>query len=171
AEDGIRDGHVTGVQTCALPISGTTHQTLARPSLFSRSAMEQFNSPNRVAAFRSRSQRKERHSPGIGLVICPLADSPPPERRHTAPGCLRASPPLSVGAHWPGSLPAAGPVGSLPYDPKPYAADDQYAREENRPRPQAHARLCPPSLPRPIVASVRGLRPRLRRYGPRPATL
>src|SRR5690625_5241093 len=23
AEDGIRDGHVTGVQTCALPISGT----------------------------------------------------------------------------------------------------------------------------------------------------
>src|SRR2546429_7239935 len=54
--------------------AGTTHQTLARPSLFSRSAMEQFNSPNRVAAFRSRSQRKERHSPGIGLVICPLAD-------------------------------------------------------------------------------------------------
>src|SRR5690625_2764021 len=24
AEDGIRDGHVTGVQTCALPISATT---------------------------------------------------------------------------------------------------------------------------------------------------
>src|SRR5439155_14159762 len=24
AEDGIRDGHVTGVQTCALPISGAT---------------------------------------------------------------------------------------------------------------------------------------------------
>src|SRR5439155_8093792 len=24
AEDGIRDGHVTGVQTCALPISGRT---------------------------------------------------------------------------------------------------------------------------------------------------
>src|SRR6266508_4536059 len=24
AEDGIRDGHVTGVQTCALPISGTS---------------------------------------------------------------------------------------------------------------------------------------------------
>src|SRR5690348_17650614 len=28
AEDGIRDGRVTGVQTCALPISGTT----ARPT-------------------------------------------------------------------------------------------------------------------------------------------
>src|SRR5690625_6012020 len=25
AEDGIRDGHVTGVQTCALPISGLLH--------------------------------------------------------------------------------------------------------------------------------------------------
>src|SRR5439155_16685031 len=25
AEDGIRDGHVTGVQTCALPISDTNH--------------------------------------------------------------------------------------------------------------------------------------------------
>src|SRR5690625_2781450 len=25
AEDGIRDGHVTGVQTCALPISGDAH--------------------------------------------------------------------------------------------------------------------------------------------------
>src|SRR5690625_2670873 len=27
AEDGIRDGHVTGVQTCALPISGTKNQS------------------------------------------------------------------------------------------------------------------------------------------------
>src|SRR5207253_6321812 len=25
AEDGIRDGHVTGVQTCALPISGAVY--------------------------------------------------------------------------------------------------------------------------------------------------
>src|SRR5690625_7102791 len=29
AEDGIRDGHVTGVQTCALPISNAYAQTLA----------------------------------------------------------------------------------------------------------------------------------------------
>src|SRR5690625_6812824 len=28
AEDGIRDGHVTGVQTCALPISGTAKSYL-----------------------------------------------------------------------------------------------------------------------------------------------
>src|SRR5690625_5850436 len=30
AEDGIRDGHVTGVQTCALPISGR-HRAEGRP--------------------------------------------------------------------------------------------------------------------------------------------
>src|SRR6266702_5291252 len=29
AEDGIRDGHVTGVQTCALPISGGMRQRVA----------------------------------------------------------------------------------------------------------------------------------------------
>src|SRR5690625_5993616 len=29
AEDGIRDGHVTGVQTCALPICGAFHQLAA----------------------------------------------------------------------------------------------------------------------------------------------
>src|SRR5215208_2289309 len=29
AEDGIRDGHVTGVQTCALPISANAHVAAA----------------------------------------------------------------------------------------------------------------------------------------------
>src|SRR5207253_5628602 len=29
AEDGIRDGHVTGVQTCALPISSSTTRSAA----------------------------------------------------------------------------------------------------------------------------------------------
>src|SRR5437660_6203813 len=32
AEDGIRDGHVTGVQTCALPISQSLHQRAASPA-------------------------------------------------------------------------------------------------------------------------------------------
>src|SRR5207253_5967238 len=32
AEDGIRDGHVTGVQTCALPISSTQKETSRYPS-------------------------------------------------------------------------------------------------------------------------------------------
>src|SRR5439155_16914288 len=31
AEDGIRDGHVTGVQTCALPISFVTHVEAGKP--------------------------------------------------------------------------------------------------------------------------------------------
>src|SRR5438067_11552894 len=33
AEDGIRDRNVTGVQTCALPISWAWHPELPRPSL------------------------------------------------------------------------------------------------------------------------------------------
>src|SRR6266508_5276152 len=32
AEDGIRDGHVTGVQTCALPISLVPASNLVRPA-------------------------------------------------------------------------------------------------------------------------------------------
>src|SRR5699024_8222253 len=31
AEDGIRDRNVTGVQTCALPISGGRHRPVGRP--------------------------------------------------------------------------------------------------------------------------------------------
>src|SRR6266487_4866916 len=34
AEDGIRDGRVTGVQTCALPISGST-MAMAYPAVLS----------------------------------------------------------------------------------------------------------------------------------------
>src|SRR5690625_6608033 len=34
AEDGIRDGHVTGVQTCALPISNVGSLTLAALTTF-----------------------------------------------------------------------------------------------------------------------------------------
>src|SRR5439155_15561012 len=33
AEDGIRDGHVTGVQTCALPISSTPRRRTSASSL------------------------------------------------------------------------------------------------------------------------------------------
>src|SRR6266487_133718 len=35
AEDGIRDGRVTGVQTCALPISGTARNVSAYPENWS----------------------------------------------------------------------------------------------------------------------------------------
>src|SRR5690606_11756796 len=66
AEDGIRDFHVTGVQTCALPIwtgtapsSGTDSSLAARPAATSRKGttrMEQYEpdrlSPAQVAAMR-----------------------------------------------------------------------------------------------------------------------
>src|SRR6516162_6208355 len=135
--------------------------------------MEQFNSPSAPRLSGRVCREKSATAPGgLGdwLRLGPLADSRPHDRRRSPPGCLRASPPLSVGGRWLDSPPAAGPVGSLPFDPKPHVADDQYEREEDR-LPQPHAKPCPPSLPPPIVASVRGLRPRLRRYGPRPAKL
>src|SRR5439155_8595328 len=58
AEDGIRDGHVTGVQTCALPISnglGGNHLTTppkpfapltksATPSPWAQAGLKSFNS-------------------------------------------------------------------------------------------------------------------------------
>src|SRR5207253_5264888 len=44
AEDGIRDGHVTGVQTCALPISFQTALSCSGVSLFTGCAAS-----NRIA--------------------------------------------------------------------------------------------------------------------------
>src|SRR5437870_10922492 len=39
AEDGIRDGHVTGVQTCALPISVQVKVKILKPDEFLRPEM------------------------------------------------------------------------------------------------------------------------------------
>src|SRR5690349_16254244 len=39
AEDGIRDLYVTGVQTCALPISPTTRQGLRHPDQYGQSSL------------------------------------------------------------------------------------------------------------------------------------
>src|SRR5690625_8023541 len=46
AEDGIRDGHVTGVQTCALPISNTTRSGPSRSTAV-RTAPVLINVPDR----------------------------------------------------------------------------------------------------------------------------
>src|SRR4051794_22577711 len=46
AEDGIRDGRVTGVQTCALPISSAGCRTRASPSYFSQAVV----TPDRTTA-------------------------------------------------------------------------------------------------------------------------
>src|SRR5690625_8034003 len=51
AEDGIRDGHVTGVQTCALPISPATWPAVVRSSANVLSALICF------ASARSRTGR------------------------------------------------------------------------------------------------------------------
>src|SRR5690625_6921787 len=50
AEDGIRDGHVTGVQTCALPISG---QPWSEP----RTTVDQCGRPGGLAPARSEERR------------------------------------------------------------------------------------------------------------------
>src|SRR5690625_6219307 len=45
AEDGIRDGHVSGVQTCALPISGgdqCCHDGVVAPDLATRSGRRDY---------------------------------------------------------------------------------------------------------------------------------
>src|SRR5439155_14297675 len=66
AEDGIRDGHVTGVQTCALPISFSTSSGCARRRPRGRSSAS--NAP---------TSRARRHSVN--------SDEYSPSRRSSAP--------------------------------------------------------------------------------------
>src|SRR5260370_14218600 len=54
AEDGIRDSSVTGVQTCALPISPERIPTSANTSMPGR---PKFSSPGRNRTVRNRSRR------------------------------------------------------------------------------------------------------------------
>src|SRR5207253_8320582 len=58
AEDGIRDGHVTGVQTCALPISSTS----ATPTGISRSVLRSYSAKPGYRSFWI-SQMRVRSSP------------------------------------------------------------------------------------------------------------
>src|SRR5690625_5867037 len=57
AEDGIRDGHVTGVQTCALPISSSTtsREATAKSPAAIRGPAWETRSRNRVT---SRSEER-----------------------------------------------------------------------------------------------------------------
>src|SRR5690348_18371510 len=66
AEDGIRDGRVTGVQTCALPISTAvvagdetlTYEELnARANRLARLLVDRGAGPERVVAIRSEERR------------------------------------------------------------------------------------------------------------------
>src|SRR5690625_7641968 len=62
AEDGIRDGHVTGVQTCALPISAATHPVapdalrLAPPLILTDEQAHSFTAEIGRASCRERGQ-------------------------------------------------------------------------------------------------------------------
>src|SRR5439155_4031067 len=65
AEDGIRDGHVTGVQTCALPISlrrarapEAYRDKLPAPAPFARPVPRSYGSP--PAAFGTHAKRPQR---------------------------------------------------------------------------------------------------------------
>src|SRR5690606_40790586 len=57
AEDGIRDFHVTGVQTCALPISPSSRRASTIPSTSSRSLRPR---PVRRTQVTARSRSEER---------------------------------------------------------------------------------------------------------------
>src|SRR6266508_6691804 len=57
AEDGIRDGHVTGVQTCALPIWGPTRGAGARPGNRPACTSARGRGPARPAGARSEERR------------------------------------------------------------------------------------------------------------------
>src|SRR5439155_11940415 len=60
AEDGIRDGHVTGVQTCALPISSRARISAMRPTprQARARAITRRSPPTAVRAMRLRSEER-----------------------------------------------------------------------------------------------------------------
>src|SRR5207244_8433668 len=71
AEDGIRDDLVTGVQTCALPISASCNGTVARPQCSpgassSAAASASFWSRLHAAPFAGGSERSEERRVGNG---------------------------------------------------------------------------------------------------------
>src|SRR5690606_39482351 len=73
AEDGIRDFHVTGVQTCALPISGQPRDAGHRADRIRRPPQSRFRCPgfrdDRGAAPRVRDARTDPRSQ-IGRASC-----------------------------------------------------------------------------------------------------
>src|SRR5215510_9332492 len=70
AEDGIRDGHVTGVQTCALPIWGQVYFIHNRvDSIFSRAAALQEMMPNiRIGVGHGQMDEKELEQALLGFM-------------------------------------------------------------------------------------------------------
>src|SRR4051794_41801702 len=66
AEDGIRDGRVTGVQTCALPISASRRIRTAACRRRSRSSFPSSPSCRRFGRFTRSEERREGKSVDLG---------------------------------------------------------------------------------------------------------
>src|SRR5690348_17608595 len=90
AEDGIRDGRVTGVQTCALPISTAvvagdetlTYEELnARANRLARLLVDRGAGPERVVAIRSEEHTSELQSP-VHLVCRLLLEKKKNKQKH-----------------------------------------------------------------------------------------
>src|SRR5690606_41114918 len=90
AEDGIRDFHVTGVQTCALPISPPRGSRAARayrataPGRRARPALRELGLRTRLALAVARPPRSEERRAGRGGGAR-RGEHPPGGARRTAP--------------------------------------------------------------------------------------
>src|SRR5690625_5459246 len=71
AEDGIRDGHVTGVQTCALPISAWSLPDARRRSAPGRRPPRARSAPD-VPAAAGRSEEHTSELQSRGHLVCRL---------------------------------------------------------------------------------------------------
>src|SRR5256885_16006028 len=107
AEDGIRDYKVTGVQTCALPISGRQAPhggPLARDRAARRGGESRrpARTPACVLHHAAARRRRGRADPGLGGLRggAPPPNSPAPRRaienRPRAPLCPRPPPPRRI---------------------------------------------------------------------------
>src|SRR5690625_8041637 len=98
AEDGIRYGHVTGVQTCALPISFLgSHITASLPLLYPTQYRVQhervLRHPPARAAPRHHRARVPAAAAHTGLRLRPARGAPAPRLRHR---CEHAVPPAAA---------------------------------------------------------------------------
>src|SRR5439155_12247487 len=64
AEDGIRDGHVTGVQTCALPISGARRRQAHRAPRHRMAAARAIRAPGQRGPTLRMSEGRTSRPPG-----------------------------------------------------------------------------------------------------------
>src|SRR5437660_10765269 len=77
AEDGIRDGHVTGVQTCALPISGPPWtNTVPSSSRALSSAIAAPRSPPKISAGPHSAFSRVREKTAFGFSFIAVAIGP-----------------------------------------------------------------------------------------------